>query len=285
MAKKPGGGLRFCFDFRKLNAITKKDGYPLPLVDELLQRVSKAVIFTKLDIRQGFQRIRMHPDSEDLTTFKTRYGQFKYTVMPFSVTSGPATSQRYINNALRDCLDIYATVYVDDILIYSESLEEHEEHVKAVLERLRKAGLQIALRKCEWEVTSTRFLGFIVSTEEVSPDSEKVAAITNWERPQTVKSVQSFLGFCNFYRRFVEQYSRLAKPLFNLTRKDVQWRWTTDCQEAFDALKRKMTETPILRHYDPYLPTRVEVDASMGVMGGVLSQLHRDKFWHPVAFL
>lgn len=123
---------------------------------------------------------------------------------------------------MRDCLDIYATVYVDDILIYSESLEEYEEHVKAVLERLRKAGLQIVLHKCEWEVTSTKFLGFIVSTEGVSPDPEKVAVITNWKGPQTVKSVQLFLGFCNFYRRFVEQYSRLAKPLFNLTRKEVQ---------------------------------------------------------------
>jgi hypothetical protein len=142
MALKPGGGLRFCVDYRKLNALTKKDRYPIPLIDELLQRVSKAKRFTKLDIHQGFHRIRMHPDSEDLTTFRSRYGSFKYKVLPFGLTNGPATFQRYINHALGDYLDDFCTAFIDDILIYTDGdLKLHREHVKMVLKRLRAAGL------------------------------------------------------------------------------------------------------------------------------------------------
>ena len=139
--KKPSGGLRFYIDFRKLNAITRKDRYPLPLIDETLARISRAKIFTKLDIRQAFHRIRMDPALEDLTTFRTRYGAYKYKVLPFGLTNSPATYQRYINNVLFDYLDDFYTAYLDDILIYSDNELEHEEHVTKVLERLRKAGL------------------------------------------------------------------------------------------------------------------------------------------------
>ncbi|KAJ5290754.1 gag/polymerase/env polyprotein [Penicillium angulare] len=284
IARKPDGGLRFCVDYRKLNAITKKDGYPLPLIDELMQRVAGARYFTKLDIRQGFHRIRMADGSQDLTSFRSRYGQFKYTVMPFGVTNGPATFQRYINNVLADCLDVFATVYVDDILIYSETLEEHIQHVRHVLERLRGAGLQAALHKCEFHVEETKFLGFIVGVDGVRADPDKVAVIKDWETPTTVRRVLSFLGFCNFYRRFVADYSKIARPLHHLTCKGTPWSWTSDCQEAFDTLKAAMVDAPILRHYDVSLPTRIETDASDGVIGGVLSQLQKDDFWHPVAF-
>jgi hypothetical protein len=141
MAKKADGGLRFYVDFRKLNSVTKKDLYPLPLIDEMMQRVRGAKYFTKLDIRQGFHRIRMDLDSEDLTTFRSRYGSYKYKVMPFGVTNGPASFQRFMNSVLTGILDVFATAFVDDILIYSETLEEHEKHVKEVLKRLREAGL------------------------------------------------------------------------------------------------------------------------------------------------
>ena len=178
--KKPGGGLRFCIDFRKLNAITRKDQYPLPLIDETLARLGKAKIFTKLDIRQAFHRIRIHPDSEELTTFRTRYGSYKCKVLPFGLTNGPSTYQRYMNDVLFDYLDDFCTAYLDDILIYSETLEEHEAQVKKVLQRLREAGLQVDLKKCEFSIQSTRYLGFIVSTDGVSVDPEKVSAIRNW---------------------------------------------------------------------------------------------------------
>ncbi|BCR85209.1 uncharacterized protein ACHE_20667S [Aspergillus chevalieri] len=283
MARKPGGGLRFCVDYRKLNAITRKDRYPIPLVDELMERTSGAKIFTKLDIRQGFHRIRLDPKSEDLTTFRTRYGTYKYHVVPFGLTNGPAAFQRFINDTLMDYLDDFVTAFVDDLLIYSKNAMEHELHVKKVLERLRAAGLQASIKKCEFHVTRTKYLGFILTTDGIEVDPEKTAVICNWAVPTTVRGVQSFLGFCNFYRRFIKNYSRIAKPLNHLTRKDVPFTWTNVCQEAFEELKKYLTDAPILRHYHPELETKLETDASDGVVAGVLSQKHGD-LWHPVAY-
>ncbi|KAI9035170.1 retrovirus polyprotein [Aspergillus affinis] len=213
MAAKPGGGLRFCVDYWKLNSIIKKNRYPLPLMDELLDRLDHAKIFIKLDIRQGFYRIRMHPDSVNLTTFRTKYGFYKYQVLPFGLTNGPAAFQQLINDIFIDLIDKYVTVYVNDILIFSENELEHEAHVQEVLKRLRAAGLQAAIHKCEFNVKRTKFLGFILTPNGIEVDPEKVAVITNWQIPTTVRGVQSFLGFCNFYRRFIEAYSRIARPL------------------------------------------------------------------------
>jgi hypothetical protein len=151
--KKPSRGLRFYIDYRRLNNITKKDRYPLPLLDETLAQIGKAKVFTKLDIRQAFHQIRMNPESEELTTFQTCYRQYKYKVLPFRLMNGPATYQRYINNVLFKYLDDFCTAYLDDILIYSENLEEHEMHVYKVLEKLRLAGLQADIKKCEFSVT------------------------------------------------------------------------------------------------------------------------------------
>src|ERR1035437_6677372 len=191
--KKADGRLRFCIDFRKLNNLTRKDRYPLPLIDETLARISQARIFTKLDIRQAFHRIRMDPDSEELTTFRTRYGAYKCKVMPFGLTNGPATYQRYMNDVLFDYLDDFCTVYLDDILIYSEDPSEHQEHVRKVLQRLRDAGLQADIKKSEFNVKRTKYLGFIVSTEGIEVDPEKIAVVKNWRPPTTVKGVQGFL--------------------------------------------------------------------------------------------
>lgn len=286
MARKPGGGLRFCVDYRKLNSITRKDRYPLPLIDEVLERISHAKVFTKLDIRQGFHRIRMHPDSEEHTTFRTRYGSYKYKVMPFGLTNGPATFQRLVNDIFMDMLDEYVTAFVDDLLIYSTNEAEHELHVKAVLTRLRAAGLQASLHKCEFHVTRTKYLGFIVTTEGVEVDPEKVAAVLQWGRPNTVKGVQSFLGFCNFYRRFIYGYSRIAKPLNRLTKKETPFCWTPECEESFQQLKQNLATAPVLRHYRPELLTQLETDASDNVVAAILSQLSpEDGLWHPVGYL
>jgi hypothetical protein len=283
--KKPNGGLRFCVDFRKLNNLTRKDRYPLPLINETLARLAKAKVYTKLDIRQAFHRIRMDPDSEELTTFRTRYGAYKCKVLWEGLTNGPATYQRYMNDVLFDYLDIFCTAYLDDILIYSEDPLEHEEHVRKVLERLRKAGLQADIKKSEFRVTRTKYLGFIISTDGIEVDPEKVSVVKNWKEPTTVKGVQSFLGFCNFYRRFITNYGRIARPLNELTRKGTAYTWTASCQEAFDQLKATMLSAPILRYYEPERPTMVETDASNGVLAGVLSQQDpRSELWHPVAF-
>jgi predicted aspartyl protease/transposase InsO family protein len=283
MARMPSGKLRFCVDFRKLNAITRKDLYPIPLIGELMERLEGSKIFTKIDIRQGFHRIRIAEGHEDLTTFRTRYGTFKYHVVPFGLTNGPATFQRYVNDKFLDCLDKFLTIYVDDLLIYSKNEKEHREHVKLVLQRLREAGLQASISKCEFHVTRTKYLGFIITTEGIEVDPDKVKIVRNWRIPTTVKGIQSFLGFSNFYRVFIQEYSRITRPLHHLTKTNVPFNWDEDCQKAFETIKDRLTNAPVLKHYKPELPTRIETDASNEVVAGILSQEHEGK-WHPVAY-
>ena len=283
-AKKPGGGWRFCIDYRKLNAITKKDAYPPPLIGETIRRIGKAKVFTKLDIRQAFHRIRIHPDSEDLTTFKTRYGNYRMKVLPFGLTNGPATFQRYLNEVLFDILDVYVTAYMDDILIFSEDPKSHDEHVKEVLRRLRKAGLQADIKKSEFSVMETRFLGQIVSTKGLRTDPEKVRTILEWEAPKRKKALRSFLGLANYYRQFISGYSRIARPLTRLTSVKEPWSWGSNEQAAFEALKQAVASAPALVHYDPEAETRVETDASGEVVAGVMHQKDKKGKWHPVAF-
>lgn len=281
--KKADGGLRFCIDFRKLNFLSRKDRYPLPLIDETLSRLATAKRFTKLDIRQAFHKIRMDPESEDLTTFRTRYGAYKCKVLPFGLTNGPATFQRYMNDILFDYLDDFCTAYLDDILIYSENVEEHDMHVRKILTRLRDAGLQADIKKCEFDVTETKYLGFIVSTTGLKVDPEKTAVIHKWKYPTSVKGIQSFLGFCNFYRRFIRDYGKIAAPLNHLTRKGVPWNFDASCQLAFETLRDALVDAPVLQHYNPDLPCMLETDASDGVIAAILSQKHKDD-WLPVAF-
>jgi hypothetical protein len=286
-ARKHDGGLRFCVDYRKLNAITKKDRYPLPLIEETLARISKAKFFTKIDIRQAFHRVRITPGDEDLTTFRTRYGAYRYKVLPFGLTNGPSTFQRFINETMMGYLDDFCSAYIDDILIFSDTLEEHHDHVKKVLQRLRDAGLQADIKKCEFHVRETKYLGFIVGVNGVAVDPEKISVVRDWEEPTTVRGVQSFLGFCNFYRKFVRNYGRIAKPLNNLTKKGEAYLWTDDCQIAFDDLKQALLTAPILRHFsfDADVETKVDTDSSDGVVAGALLQRREgEEDWHPVAF-
>src|SRR5436190_8221689 len=189
-----------------------------------------------------------------------------------------------MNDVLFDYLDDFCTDYLDDILIYSDNELEHKEHVKKVLEQLRSAGLQVDIKKCEFSVKCTKYLGFIVGTQGIEVDSEKVAVIHDWKQPRTVKGIQSFLGFCNFYRRFIRDYGRIARPLVRLTRNNVPFVFDQACQEAFGEIKNRLVSAPILRHYDPNLESMLETDASDGIVAGVLSQLHSDGEWHPVAF-
>src|SRR5450432_1544087 len=283
--KKLNGELRFCIDFRKLNQITRKDQYPLPLIDETLARIGKAKVFTKLDIRQAFHRIRMNPESEELTTFRTRYGSYKCKVLPFGLTNGPATYQRYMNDVLFDFLDDFCTAYLDDILIYSENPKEHEGHVRKVLERLRKAGLQADIKKSEFSVLETKYLGFIVAIKGIQVDPEKVQVIKEWKVPTNVKGIQSFLGFCNFYRRFIKAYGRIARPLSQETRHNVTFTFDEKCMEAFLELKKRLIEAPILEIYNPEYESMLETDASDEVIAGIFSQRKSpEDLWHPVAY-
>src|SRR6266536_4669828 len=281
--KKPDRSFRFCIDFRKLNLLTKKDWYPLPLINETLARIGRAKLFTKLDIQQAFYCIHIHLDSKELTTFRTRFRAYKYKVLLFRLTNGLSTYQWYMNDVLFDYLDDFCTAYLDDILIFSDNELEHEHHVRKVLERLYNAGLQIDLKKCEFHVTRTKYLGFIISTDGIEVDPNKITIVRDWKAPTTIKGVQSFLGFCNFYRRFIRNYGIIARPIVNLTRTGVKFIWTQACQDSFLKLKAMLTSAPILQHYSEDLETRIETDASDSVVAGVLSQKHREH-WLPVAF-
>ena len=242
-ARKPGGGLRFCVDYRALNAVTVKDRYPLPLIKETLRQLSRAKWFTKVDVRAAFHRIRMKKGEEWKTAFRTRYGLYEWMVTPFGLAGGPACFQRFINWFLRDLLDDYVVAYVDDILIYSNgSLEDHHAKVKEVFRRLQKAGLSLDIDKCEFDVTTVKYLGYIITAgKDIRMDPAKVAAIRDWQSPRTVKGVRSFLGFANFYRDFIPQMSDLVRPLNELTRKDYKFEWTVEAEQAFQLLKQLLS--------------------------------------------
>ena len=189
-----------------------------------------------------------------------------------------------MNDVLFDYLDDFCTAYLDDILIYSDDVLSHYEHVNKVLQRLRDAGLQADIRKCEFGVTCTKYLGFIISTDGIEVDPEKIEVIYYWKEPETVKGIQSFLGFYNFYRRFIRDYGILSKPLSRLVKTNVQFQFDETCRRAFQELKRRLTEAPILQHYNYTLETMLETDASDGVIAGVLSQKYPDGNWYPVSY-
>jgi hypothetical protein len=284
LARKPGGGVRICVDYRGLNNITLKNRYPIPLIRETLDLISQARIFTKLDIIAAFNRIRIAEGHEYLTAFITRFGLYESLVMPFGLSGAPATWQHFLNDQLYDILDVYATAYLDDILVYSKDKKEHTEHVREILRRLIKCGLHADIKKCEFSTTKTRYLGIIITPGGIEMDSEKVKAITEWEPPGTRRQLQRFLGFANFYRRFIKNYSTLALPLVDLTKKDVPFKWSPTCQTAFNDLKRAFTTAPALHTYDWKLKSIVEVDASNWASGGCLSQMGPDGELRPVAY-
>lgn len=282
--KKPGGGLRFCVDYRALNNITVKDRYPLPLITESLNNLSGMKYFSRIDIISAFNNLRIEEGQEYLIVFRTRFGLYESLVMPFGLTGAPATFQRYINNALREHLDIICTAYLDDILIYSRTREEHIEHLKLVLQKLRTAGLFANPSKCEFLVKETKFLGLIVGRDGIKMDTAKIETVKNWNTPTCLTDVQAFIGFGNFYRRFIRDFSKLTAPLTRLTKKDVPFIWDNVCEEAFVKLKVAFTTAPILRPFDWTKDVILETDASDHVSAGVLSQYDNEGRLHPVAF-
>jgi hypothetical protein len=302
-AKKKDGTLRLCVDYRGLNRITVKNRHPLPLITESLERLAQAKFYTKLDVREAYHRIRIKQGDEWKTAFRTRYGHFEYTVMPFGLTNAPAQFQAYINEALKGLVDITCIVYLDDILVFSQTEEEHVAHVKEVLQRLREARLFVKLSKCEWHTQRTEYLGYIVSPEGVSIDANRVKTIQDWPKPKTVRDIRVFIGFMNYYRRFIEGFSKIALPLTKLTQKGpgaargghAQRREESqgidlgkEGEEAFQNLKDSFLRVPILTHFERDRPTHVEVDASGGAISGILSQLVPDRDgksqWKPVDF-
>ncbi len=280
---KKDGKLRLCVDYRMLNSITIKDRYPLPLINELHDRLQGATIFTTLDMRGAYNLIRMKKGEEWKTAFRTRYGLYEYQVMPFGLTNAPASCQRMINDQLHEYLDVFVVAYLDDILIYSKTENEHIQHVKKVLAKLRTAKLLLKPEKCEFHQEETHFLGFIVGKHGIRMDPAKVEAVLTWPEPTTVTEVQSFLGFANFYRRFIHNYSAVAKALTDLTKKDKEFKWVEKARDAFRTLKERFTQAPVLATYDPELEIIMETDASDFALGACLSQKHDGKL-RPIAY-
>ena len=282
--KKKDGSLRLAVDYRGLNKITKKDRYPLPLIPDLLDRLRSAHVFTKLDLRGAYNLVRIADGDEWKTAFRTRFGSYEFQVMHYGLTNAPASFQRFMNDVFKDLLDVCVVVYLDDILIYSETPEDHLQHVREVLHRLRDNNLYAKVEKCAFSVDTTDFLGFIVGPDGLRMDDAKIQVIRDWPTPRKVKDIQSFLGFANFYRRFIASYSDIVVPLTRLTRKDAPWVWSPRCEDAFQLLKVAFTTAPILHHFDPSLPPVVETDASDYAIAGIFSVRTDDGEIRPVAF-
>lgn len=276
--------LRPCIDFRGLNAITVKNSYPLPLLNSAFTPLQGATIFTKLDLRSAYHLVRIREGDEWKTPFNTPLGHFEYLVMPFGLTNAPAVFQNLINDVLRDMFNRFIFVYLDDILIYSRSLEEHVKHVRQVLERLLQNRLFVKSEKCEFHATTVSLLGYVISPGQVKMDPGKLSAVLDWLVPTSRKQLQSFLGFANFYRCFIKDYSRVAAPLSALTSTARPFTWTEEAEMAFQELKR-FTSAPILTQPDPSLQFIVEVDTSDSGVEAVLSQRSpKDQRVHPCAF-
>ncbi|KAK3537590.1 hypothetical protein QTP70_016616 [Hemibagrus guttatus] len=283
---KRDGGLRPCIDYRGLNAITVRYPYPLPLVPAALEQLRGARVFTKLDLRSAYNLVRIREGEEWKTAFHTTSGHYEYCVMPFGLTNAPAVFQALINGVFQDLLGKGVIAYIDDILVYSSSMEEHVRMVREVLGRLQQHHLYAKLEKCEFHRSTVTFLGYVISRHGVEMDVVKVQAVTEWPAPTSVRELQRFLGFANFYRRFIRNYSSVAGPLTSLLRgKPKKLTWTDLARSAFQQLKNCFTTAPILRHPDPDLPFVVEVDASSSGLGAVLSQRHSEPSkLHPCAF-
>ncbi|WVZ84539.1 hypothetical protein U9M48_031565 [Paspalum notatum var. saurae] len=234
--KKDTNVKRMCMDYRALNKVTIKNKYPLPRIDDLFDQLQGACVFSKIDLRSDIPK----------TTFTTKYGLYEYTVMSFGLTNAPAYFMQLMNSVFMDYLDKFVVVFIDDIQIYSKTEAEHEEHLRLVLQRLREYKLYAKFSKCEFWIDEVRFLGHVVSKGGIVVDPSKVSTVTNWKVPEIPKEVRGFLGLAGYYRRFIENFSRIAKPITSLLEKDAEFRWTNAQQAAFDELKKTLTTAPVL---------------------------------------
>ncbi|CAA7021052.1 unnamed protein product [Microthlaspi erraticum] len=270
--KKKDGSMRLCIDYRGINNITIKDKYPLPRIDELLDQLRGASCFSKIDLASGYHQIPIKYQDVMKTAFNTRYGQYEFVVMPFGLTNAPAAFMRLMNEVFHDYLDNFVIIFIDDILIYSKTKEEHQQHLKKVLERLRDQKLYANFSKCRFWKREIGFLGHRVSEQGISADPEKIEVIKGWPTPSNATEVRSFFGLAGYYRKSVNGFSSIAKPMTKLTGKGIPFVWSEETEGAFNKLKEALTTTPVLTLSEPGKPYDVYADASRVGLESVLMQ-------------
>nr|AAN04909.1 Putative polyprotein [Oryza sativa Japonica Group] len=263
---------RMCVDYRALNEVTIKNKYPLPRIDDLFDQLKGATVFSKIDLRSGYHQLRICEEDIPKTAFTTRYGLYEFTVMSFGLTNAPAFFMNLMNKVFMEYLDKFVVVFIDDILIYSQSEEDHQHHLRLVLGKLREHQLYAKLSKCEFWLPEVKFLGHVISAKGVAVDPETVTAVTDWKQPKTVTQVRSFLGLAGYYRRFIENFSKIARPMTQLLKKEEKFVWSPQCEKAFQTLKEKLVSSPVLILPDTRKDFMVYCDASRQGFGCVLMQ-------------
>ncbi|MBW0484812.1 hypothetical protein O181_024527 [Austropuccinia psidii MF-1] len=281
--KRKDGGLCLCVDYHKLNAVTRKNRYPVPPMNQLLTLFNGFTIFSKIDLRGAYNLLRIKEGDEKLTVFRTKYGSYEYLAMPFDLNNAPASFQNIVNGIFEDYLDIYVVVSLDDIMSFCSSAEDHVKHVASVFQILRDNNMFAKASKCVFHASSVEYLGYVVSSFGLKMDSSKVQQILNWPQPKNIKALQSFLGFANFYHPFIKNYYKKITALTSLLKIDSPFIFNEEALSQFQILKEAFTITPILSHSNPSLPALVETDASDYSLGAVLSQVN-DPGKHPIAF-
>jgi hypothetical protein len=265
--KKKDNSLRMCVDYRPLNAVTIKNKYPLPRIDILFDQLSKAKVFSKIDLRSGYHQIKIRPQDIPKTAFSTRYGLYEYLVMSFGQTNAPAYFMYLMNLVFMPELDKFVVVFIDDILVYSENEEDHAEHLRIVLTRLQ---LYVKFSKCEFWLKKVPFLGHVLSENRILVDLSKVQEVMDWKAPTTVHEVRSFLRLVSYYRRFISDFSKIVKPMMSLVQKDHKFAWTEECKAAFRTLRELLTTVPVLAQPDIEKSFDVFCDTSKNGLGCVL---------------
>ena len=286
LVRKKDGTLRFCVDYRRLNAVTRKDVFPLPRIDDLLDQLGGKHIFSTLDARSGYWQIQMHEASREKTAFVTMDGLYEFRVMPYGLCNAPATFQRLMQKTLAGLGGDrpFCSVYVDDVIVFSSTVEEHLDHLLQVFERLRKIGLKLHPQKCSFTWPEVLYLGHIISSAGISPNPEKVKAVQDFRVPTNVRAVREFLGIAGYYRRFIHNFAKIAGSLHALTRQQVPFVWTPQCQQAFERLKELLVSPPVLAYPCFSRPFVLHTDASGQGLGAVLEQEQEDGQLHPVAY-
>ncbi|GJS70011.1 putative reverse transcriptase domain-containing protein [Tanacetum coccineum] len=270
--KKKDGSLRMCIDYRELNKLTVKNRYPLPRIDDLFDQLQGSSVYSKIDLRSGYHQLKVREEDVSKTAFRTRYGHYEFQVMPFGLTNAPAVFMDLMNRVCKPYLDKFVIVFIDDILIYSKSKQEHEEHLKIILELLKKEELYAKFSKCEFWIPKVQFLGHVIDNKGIHVDPAKIESVKDWASPKTPTEIRQFLGLAGYYRRFIEGFSKIAKPMTKLTQKKVKFEWGDKQEAAFQLLKQKLCTAPILALPEGSEDFIVYCDASKKGLGAVLMQ-------------